>query len=244
MKSHCTDCSRRGMLRSMVAGSMLMPGILSELLAADAPPAEADPLAPRLPFSGAGEAGDLSSYERWRVARRHLRSQAEADDRSRKGDQARSPRDEQPRRLQPAFPQEASMGIPASRQMRHGSQHALSEHGRVRGRYCPDPVNEHEPFESLQRHAGHAHRFIQLRPPEHRLLGELRPGDDERQSPLLRRHCAANAVCRQSGLGRRFPSRRHQGTLVVPGAEPIANIGRRTPTQRQRNDRVGGNETR
>ena len=37
--------SRRGFLRSSVAGSLLMPGILSELLAADSP----DPLAPRPP---------------------------------------------------------------------------------------------------------------------------------------------------------------------------------------------------
>src|SRR4026209_749596 len=37
--------SRRGFVRSAVAGSLLMPGILSELLAADA----ADPLAPKKP---------------------------------------------------------------------------------------------------------------------------------------------------------------------------------------------------
>ena len=39
------SCSRRGFVRSAVAGSLLMPGILSELLAADA----ADPLAPKKP---------------------------------------------------------------------------------------------------------------------------------------------------------------------------------------------------
>src|SRR4051812_6283774 len=37
--------SRRGFVGSAVAGSLLMPGILSELLAADSP----DPLAPRKP---------------------------------------------------------------------------------------------------------------------------------------------------------------------------------------------------
>src|SRR5262245_32422977 len=37
--------SRRGFVRSAVAGSLLMPGILSELLAADS----ADPLAPKKP---------------------------------------------------------------------------------------------------------------------------------------------------------------------------------------------------
>src|SRR5437868_4641673 len=37
--------SRRGFVRSAVAGSLLMPGLLSELLAADS----ADPLAPKKP---------------------------------------------------------------------------------------------------------------------------------------------------------------------------------------------------
>jgi Protein of unknown function (DUF1501) len=42
------DLSRRGLLRSMIGGSMLLPGILSELLAEDAAPAnDSDPLAPR-----------------------------------------------------------------------------------------------------------------------------------------------------------------------------------------------------
>ena len=41
--------TRRQFIRSFVAGSMLMPGILSELLAEDAARADADPLAPRAP---------------------------------------------------------------------------------------------------------------------------------------------------------------------------------------------------
>jgi hypothetical protein len=47
MMPHLSDCTcgRRAFLRSAVAGTLLMPGILSELLAADA----ADPLAPRPP---------------------------------------------------------------------------------------------------------------------------------------------------------------------------------------------------
>src|SRR5688500_4638955 len=45
--------SRRQMMRSLagsaVGGSLLLPGILSELLAIDAPAGVADPLAPRAP---------------------------------------------------------------------------------------------------------------------------------------------------------------------------------------------------
>lgn len=45
MKHPLNCCSRRGFVQSAVAGSMLMPGILSELMAADS----ADPLAVRAP---------------------------------------------------------------------------------------------------------------------------------------------------------------------------------------------------
>ena len=42
------DSSRRGLLRSMVGGSLLLPGIVSQLLAEESTPAlQADPLAPR-----------------------------------------------------------------------------------------------------------------------------------------------------------------------------------------------------
>ena len=49
MNDHPTfDLSRRSLLRSMVGGSMLLPGIVSQLLAEDAaPPHSADPLAPK-----------------------------------------------------------------------------------------------------------------------------------------------------------------------------------------------------
>ncbi len=44
------NCSRRQMIRSLVGGSLLMPAILSELMAAEAgPAAAADPMLPRTP---------------------------------------------------------------------------------------------------------------------------------------------------------------------------------------------------
>src|SRR5580765_6671453 len=48
MNTSC-DCSRRGFLRSAVAGSLLMPGIVSELLADGEVSASADPLQARPP---------------------------------------------------------------------------------------------------------------------------------------------------------------------------------------------------
>ena len=44
------DCTRRSALRSLVGGSLLLPGVISNLLAADATPSnDSDPLAPRVP---------------------------------------------------------------------------------------------------------------------------------------------------------------------------------------------------
>jgi len=51
MKHHHANCSRRTAIRSLVGGSLLLPGIVSELLAAEQKPAaaDADPLAPKAP---------------------------------------------------------------------------------------------------------------------------------------------------------------------------------------------------
>jgi len=51
MKTNPFLPTRRSVIRSLVGGSLLLPGILSELLAEDrpAPPADADPLAPKPP---------------------------------------------------------------------------------------------------------------------------------------------------------------------------------------------------
>src|SRR5690348_5220640 len=42
-------CTRRQIVRSLVAGSMLLPGILKDLLAADPTPDDLNPLAPKKP---------------------------------------------------------------------------------------------------------------------------------------------------------------------------------------------------
>ena len=48
MQGHFRSCSRRTAIRSLVAGSVLMPGILSQLLAAEGA-GSSDPLAPKKP---------------------------------------------------------------------------------------------------------------------------------------------------------------------------------------------------
>ena len=85
--------SRRGMIRSLAAGSMLLPGILQSLLADSARgavPAEINPLAPRAPhyfgkakrviFMYMSGDGDLGIHRRAarRAARWHVRLLAAA----------------------------------------------------------------------------------------------------------------------------------------------------------------------
>src|SRR5947208_13441784 len=48
MKDSICNCSRRQMIRSLVSGSLILPGIVSQLLAEEARNA-ANPLAPRTP---------------------------------------------------------------------------------------------------------------------------------------------------------------------------------------------------
>src|SRR3989449_6820379 len=48
MKDSICNCSRRQMIRSLVSGSLILPGIISQLLAEEASNA-ANPLAPRAP---------------------------------------------------------------------------------------------------------------------------------------------------------------------------------------------------
>jgi hypothetical protein len=43
------DPNRRGLLRSLIGGSLLFPGIVSQLLAEESPAGPSDPLAPRAP---------------------------------------------------------------------------------------------------------------------------------------------------------------------------------------------------
>src|SRR5262245_10452294 len=49
MNNPCRGHTRRAVLRSLVGGSALLPGLLSQLLAADQAQKSADPLAPREP---------------------------------------------------------------------------------------------------------------------------------------------------------------------------------------------------
>ena len=66
-------------IRSLAAGSILLPGIVTQLLAdEDVPARGVDPLAPGAAFHAAGQARDLPVHDRRRVAYGHVRPEAEA----------------------------------------------------------------------------------------------------------------------------------------------------------------------
>ena len=99
-----------------------LPAFRRRRLAADArhPPRTAGRRRPRsaraeaIPFPGPGAARDLSVHERRRLARRFVRSQAEADRRPWPDRHAQPPRNAQPARLRTAVPEAAAMDVSTS----------------------------------------------------------------------------------------------------------------------------------
>ena len=100
-----------------------------------------------------------------------------------------------------------ALGLPAARQVRHRGQRPVPARRRLHGRHLPHPLDADRPQRPLPGHPRHPHRLGLRRPPEHRLLGQLRPGDREPESALVRRPRPATALRRQPGLGLRLPAR-------------------------------------
>ena len=75
---------------------------------------------------------------------------------------------------------------------------------------------------------GHAHRLVHLRPAEHRLVGQLRPGTVEPQPAVVRRPRPADALRRRRRCGRRTSCpAATRGRASCPAPEPIAEHPRR-----------------
>ena len=222
--------SRREFVQSAVAGSLLMPGLIRELLAADS----SDPLAAKAPHFPAKAksviflfmSGGVSHVDSFDPKPRLIADHGKPvtfdhpETRNRPGYEKLFLK-----RPDWKFSPRGKSGIEVS---------DLFPHLAKRRRHRADPLDAHQPLEPLQRHARDAHRLVHVRPAEHRRLGELRPRHDEPQPAVVPRARPPDALRGHAGLGRGLPARSHQGTRVVPGAEPIANLRPRVaPADRQ-----------
>ncbi len=65
-------------------------------------------------------------------------------------------------------------------------------------------------------------------------MGQLRAGQREPQFAVVHRHRAAQTYAGTQVYASDFLPGAHQGTLVVPGPEPVANVAPRTDSRRQK----------
>ena len=155
------------MIRSLVGGSLLLPGIVSELLAADDSPADADPLAPKPPhfaprakrviflnMSGGVSHVDSFDYKPKLIADHNKPFQVPQRD-------AGGVRAEQPRRREVL--QAAAVGVQAARPVGPVDQRPVSARRRVRRRPVPDPLDAQRPHRPLPGDARHPHRLGHVR---------------------------------------------------------------------------------
>jgi len=234
--SRSPDLSRRGLVRSMAAGSILMPGLLSELLAGDAAPgganaSSADPLAPRAPHFPARAkrviflhmSGGVSHVESWDPKPRLVADAGKTI-------------------TVPEF-----QGRKGSFEMYlKGPQWKFAPHGKSgtevsdlfpRMRECVDDLcvirsmktdhtNHYEA--TLGIHTG---SFTFARPS----LGSWVSyglGTENRNLPSFVVIAPQSPYAGNQVWGSDFLPGAHQGTRVVPGPEPIANVRRRSRSER------------
>ncbi len=158
--------------------------------------------------SAASQASDLFVHDRRRLARRHVRPQAAAHSPI---TAKRSPSTTGRGRLGQfkRYLKAPQWTFRPRRRMRHRDQRSFSARARRRRRTVRHPLDGVESHESLRGDAGHAHRLVDVRPAQHRRLGQLRPGDREPQSAVVHRAGAAR---------RRMPVRRPGAPIFCPAA--------------------------
>lgn len=226
------DVSRRGMLRSLIGGSMLMPGIVSQLLAEDtARSGPADPLAPR-PTHFAPKAkrviflylsGGVSHVDAWDPKPKLFADAGKTvsvdEFQGRKGDYRMfltRPRWE--------FAPHGKSGTQFSSLFPHLAQ-CVDDLCVIRS-MTSDHTNHYEA--TLGIHTG---SFTFARPS----IGSWVSyglGTDNRNLPSFVVIAPKSPYAGGQVWGSDFLPGSHQGTLVVPGPEPVANIQRRAPSSR------------
>jgi hypothetical protein len=226
------DPTRRHVLRSLIGGSALLPGIVSELMASESSPSvSADPLAPKPPHFGPKAkrviflymSGGVSHVDSWdpkpKLAASANRTVAVEEFQGRKGDFQMflkppqwtfEPRGQCGTQVSSLFPYmgECVDDLCVIRSMRS------------------DHTNHYEA--TLGIHTG---SFTFARPS----IGSWVSyglGTENRNLPSFVVIAPFSPYAGGQVWGSDFLPGSHQGTLVVPGAEPVANIRRRAATSR------------
>ena len=224
---------RRTFLRSAVAGSLLMPAILHELLAGDAAGRSARAAAAH---SRRGQARHLSVHERRRLARRFLRSQAEADRRSWPNRHARSSRNAQSARLRTTVSQTAAVDVSISTANRASRSARCS-------RTSPRCVDDLCVIRSM--HGDHSNHYNATLGMHTGSFNFARPsigswvsyglGTPNRNLPSFIAIAPFSSVCRRPGVGVRFSAGQppRHARRAGPGAD-AQHPAARAPAQQRR----------
>lgn len=224
--------TRRGVLQSLVAGSMLFPQIVSQLMAQENPsPSSVDPLAPRAPHFPAKAkrviflhmSGGVSHVESWdpkpKLAADAGKTVSVNEFQGRKGDFKmflREPRWE--------FKPHGQSGIQVSSLFPHLAE-CVDDLCVIRS-MTSDHTNHYEA--TLGIHTG---SFTFARPSIGSWLS-YGLGTVNRNLPSFVVIAPFSPYAGGQVWGSDFLPGAHQGTLVVPGPEPVANIRRRVATSR------------
>ena len=221
---------RRGFLRSAVAGSLLMPGILHELLAAD----NADPLAPRAPHFPAKAKSVIFLFMSGGV------SHVDSFDPKPKlfADHGKQVTLDHPEtRNRPGY-EKLFLKRPGWEFTRCGSERDRSEHALPARRGCIDEI-------ALVRsmHTSHSNHYNATLGMHTGSFAFARPslgawvsyglGTENRNLPSFVVIAPQMPYAGTQVWASDFLPGAHQGTRMMPGPEPIANLTRRVATRRR-----------
>jgi hypothetical protein len=228
----CFDPSRRGFLRSLAGGSVLLPGLVSQLLAESAASsASNDPLAPKPSHYPAKAkrviflymSGGVSHVDSWdhrpKLFADAGKTVAVNEFQGRKGDFKMFLK-----RPQWEFSRHGQSGIEVSSLFPHMAQ-CVDDLCVIRSMKS-DHTNHYEA--TLGIHTG---SFTFARPS----IGAWASyglGTENRNLPSFVVIAPKTPYAGSQVWASDFLPGAHQGTLVLPGAEPVANLRRRVPTSR------------
>ena len=226
------DPSRRGVLRSMIGGSLLLPGIVSQLLAEDSGrPTTADPLAPKPTHFPAKAkrviflymSGGVSHVDSWDPKPKLFEDAGKTvsvnEFQGRKGDFSMFLK-----RPQWDFAPHGQSGTQVSGLFPHMAE-CVDDICVIRSMKS-DHTNHYEA--TLGIHTG---SFTFARPSIGSWLS-YGLGTVNRNLPSFVVIAPQSPYAGGQVWGSDFLPGSHQGTLVVPGPEPVANIQRRAPSSR------------